>query len=109
MLVQSHVRLILIQIIFNLKKIEIYETEFACAVQSLEQKAKMIDETVSLLLFSGDFIRPSSDAEMVAKQKLASYELYCKISKAKGVVELTAEEAALVKQAAAVLNPSFAA
>jgi hypothetical protein bfra3_13550 len=42
---------------------------------------------------------------MVAKQKLASYELYCKISKAKGVVELTAEEAALVKQAAAVLNP----
>jgi len=33
--------------------------------------------------------RPSSDAEMVAKQKLASYELYCKISKAKGVVELT--------------------
>ena len=45
------------------------------------------------------------DAEMVAKQKLASYELYCKISKAKGVVELTAEEAALVKQAAAVLNP----
>ena len=68
-----------------------------------EEKAKMIDETVSLLLFSGDFIRPSSDAEMVAK--LASYELYCKISKAKGVVELTAEEAALVKQAAAVLNP----
>ena len=67
-----------------------------------EEKAKMIDETVSLLLFSGDFIRPSSDAEMVAKQKLASYELYCKISKAKGV---TAEEAALVKQAAAVLNP----
>ena len=62
-----------------------------------EEKAKMIDETVSLLLFSGDFIRPSSDAEMVAKQKLASYELYCKIS--------TAEEAALVKQAAAVLNP----
>ena len=43
-----------------------------------EEKAKMIDETVSL---------------------------YCKISKAKGVVELTAEEAALVKQAAAVLNP----
>ena len=37
MLVQSHVRLILIQIIFNLKKIEIYETEFACAVQSLER------------------------------------------------------------------------
>ena len=36
-----------------------------------EEKAKMIDETVSLLLFSGDFIRPSSDAEMVAKQKLA--------------------------------------
>ena len=70
-----------------------------------EEKAKMIDETVSLLLFSGDFIRPSSDAEMVTKQKLASYELYCKISKAKGVVELTAEEAALVKQAAAVLNP----
>ena len=70
-----------------------------------EEKAKMIDETVSLLLFSGDFIRPSSDAEMVAKQKRASYELYCKISKAKGVVELTAEEAALVKQAAAVLNP----
>lgn len=70
-----------------------------------EEKAKMIDETVSLLLFSEDFIRPSSDAEMVAKQKLASYELYCKISKAKGVVELTAEEAALVKQAAAVLNP----
>jgi len=32
-----------------------------------EEKAKMIDETVSLLLFSGDFIRPSSDAEMVAK------------------------------------------
>ena len=60
-----------------------------------EEKAKMIDETVSLLLFSGDFIRPSSDAEMVAKQKLASYELYCKISKAKGVVELTAEEACI--------------
>ena len=57
-----------------------------------EEKAKMIDETVSLLLFSGDFIRPSSDAEMVAKQKLASYELYCKISKAKGVVELPVPE-----------------
>ena len=70
-----------------------------------EEIAKLLDDSVSLRLFSVDFIRPSSDAEMGAKQKLASYELYCKISKAKGVVELTAEEAALVKLAAAVLNP----
>ena len=55
--------------------------------------------------WNGEEIKERKGEEEKAKQKLASYELYCKISKAKGVVELTAEEAALVKQAAAVLNP----
>lgn len=69
------------------------------------KKAQMIDETICNALFSGAFLRQGGKPEEEAKQKLDAYLLCMKIAQAAGEVELTSEEATLVKMAGATLNP----
>lgn len=70
-----------------------------------EKKVQMIDDTICLGLFNGSFIKPSGHDEDGARIKLQAFELYQKIRMAQGEVELTTEEASLVKRVAALLSP----
>lgn len=66
---------------------------------------QMMDEEVCNILFSGTFLRPGKTLEEESKQKMDAYLLCMKIAQAAGEVDLTVEEAAMVKMAAASLNP----
>ena len=70
-----------------------------------EKKPQMIDDTVCVGLFNGTFIKNGGNEDDTARKKLEAFELYRKIRDAKGEVEISTEEATLIKKVAQLLSP----
>ncbi|WP_099465556.1 alkylhydroperoxidase [Parabacteroides provencensis] len=70
----------------------------------IEQRPQMISDMVCRCLFSGETIERIGDAEKDNANKLKAHSLCMRIIAAKGAVELTTEEATLIKQAVSGLN-----
>lgn len=71
-----------------------------------EKHVQMIDDVICQGLFDGRFLKPTGDEEKDARQKLRAFELYQKIRNANGEeVEITTEEATLIKKMASLLSP----
>lgn len=71
-----------------------------------EKRYQMMDDIICQGLFDGRFLRPTGDEEKDARQKLQAFELYQKIRNANGEeVEITTEEATLIKKMASLLSP----
>lgn len=59
-------------------------------------------DQLAQILFGGQFLERSGKADDASK--LASYRLSLKIAESEGEIDITAEEAVMVKQAASVLT-----
>lgn len=70
-----------------------------------ERHVQMIDDVLCQGLFDGRFLRPSGNDDEDARLKLRAFELYRKIRAAGGEVEITAEEASMIKRMALLLSP----
>lgn len=70
-----------------------------------EKRVQMIDEIICQGLFNGQFLRPTNNEDEDARQKLRAFELYMKIRAAQGEVEITTEEATMIKKMALLLSP----
>lgn len=64
---------------------------------------QLIKNIVSALLFSGKWLEKKPDAR--PEDKIMAYDLSIRIYKAAREIELNIEEAAMIKDAAASLNP----
>ena len=73
-------------------------------IQNKEGHVQLMDEVLCEILFAGSFIRPSGDTDQDARRKMRAFELYQKLSQAQGEADFTAEECALMKEAALQLN-----
>lgn len=70
-----------------------------------DKHVQMIDDVVCQGLFDGRFLKLSGEECKDARLKLQAFELYQKIRTANGEVEITAEEASMIKQMALILSP----
>ncbi|KAA6322590.1 hypothetical protein EZS27_027880 [termite gut metagenome] len=62
-------------------------------------KEQLIRDVIAPVLFDGNWISSTSPEE-----KMMSYDLSCRIYAADGEVEITTEEASLIKRGAQILN-----
>lgn len=65
---------------------------------------QVIKEVISSLLFDGEWVR-SSGKSITPEDKMRAYDLSVRIYKSAGEVDITAEDAVLIKEAACALNP----
>lgn len=70
-----------------------------------EKRYQLIDEVICQGLFDGRFIRPTGNDDEDSRIKLQAFELYQKLRKSEGEVEITTEEATLIKKVALRLPP----
>ena len=77
----------------------------ACQTVNGERKLQMIDDTLCISLFNGDFLKHTGNQETDAVQKLQAFELYQKIRNNKGEADFTTEECTMLKKAASMLPP----
>ena len=89
----------LVQAGFSLKDAGLFNNWIAQA------GGQMIDDTVCVGLFNGTFIKNGGNEDDTARKKLEAFELYRKIRDAKGDVEISTEEATLIKKVAQLLSP----
>jgi hypothetical protein len=65
---------------------------------------QLMKDVLSPLLFEGEWAR-TRGTPLSGGEKIRAYELSLRIYKSTGEVELTAEDAVLIKEAAQALNP----
>lgn len=64
-------------------------------------KTTMMRESIAQVLFGGHYLEKTGKVDDASK--LASYRLSLKIAESSGVIDITAEEAVMIKQAASML------
>ena len=65
----------------------------------------MVNHNWSAVLFNGTGIRPSGNQQTDADKKLRAYRLCMQIMDAVGEIDITAEDAVLIKEAVSGLTP----
>lgn len=70
----------------------------------IEKQPQMISDLVCRCLFSGETIERTGDAAKDNANKLTAHSLCMRIIRAKGAIEITTEEATLIKQSVSSLN-----
>jgi hypothetical protein len=70
-----------------------------------DKHVQMIDDAICQGLFDGRFLNLCGEEGKDARLKLQAFELYQKIRTANGDVEITTEEASMIKQMALLLSP----
>lgn len=70
-----------------------------------QKQFQMIDDIICQGLFDGRTLRTTGDDDADSKLKMRAFELYQKIRAAKGEVEITTEEASLIKRISLLLPP----
>ena len=66
---------------------------------------QLVSRIVAQCLFNGTGIRPSGNQQTDADKKLRAYRLCMKIMDAVGEIDITAEDAVLIKEAVSGLTP----
>ena len=66
---------------------------------------QMINDFLALHLFNGAGLERTGKADTDNQNKYVAYKLSQKIIAAKGIIEISVEEAAIVKQVASSMNP----
>ena len=70
-----------------------------------EKRYQFIDDVICQGLFDGRFIKPIGRDDEDSRIKLQAFELYQKIRNAEGEVEITTEEATMIKKVALLVPP----
>ena len=70
-----------------------------------EKRYQMIDEVLCQGLFDGKYIHMTGRDEDDSRSKLQAFELYLKLRQANGELDITIEEATLIKKVALLLPP----
>lgn len=72
--------------------------------KSVVKEKQMISEMVAMLLYGGQGLVRSGDTDKDNKNKFAAYKLSQRVILSKGAIEITPEEAVLIKQVASHLT-----
>lgn len=101
----------------NNKKGGIYESEFECSLYELQGacdyekvdgtdavQEQLMKDVIAPILFSGEW-RDERVNALSGDEKIRAYSLSLKIYQSTGDIEISAEEALMIKEAALVLNP----
>lgn len=70
----------------------------------IEKQPQMISDLVCRCLFSGETLERTGDASKDNANKLVAHNLCMRIFAAKGAIEISTEEATLIKQSVSSLN-----
>ena len=70
-----------------------------------EKHYQLIDDVICQGLFDGKNLKPTGNDDEDSRIKLKAFELYQKLRKADGEVEITTEEATMIKKVALPLPP----
>ena len=79
--------------------------EWVPAGEKKEKRYQMIDEVLCQGLFDGKYIHMTGRDEDDSRSKLQAFELYLKPRQANGELDITIEEATLIKKVALLLPP----
>lgn len=71
----------------------------------INSEPQLVSRIVAQCLFNGTGIRPSGNQQTDADKKLRAYRLCMQIMDAVGEIDITAEDAVLIKEAVSGLTP----
>ena len=71
----------------------------------LNYEPQIVGHIVSQCLFNGTSIRPSGNQQTDTDKKLRAYRLCMQIMDAEGEIDITAEDAVIIKEAVSGLTP----